>query len=140
MRIGKAASAMLRVAIVVIATAAGSVRASAEAISQNVFDSLMAAGRWSTTADEDQKLSERLPLPTVKALVQSFQPGDTRTVGLLVLTTSAGKWDVETGSDLALGTDPAKNKWSGPSPNLGKYLMSYKIGGVGLPHFDDAAL
>lgn len=51
----------------------------------------------------------------------------------------AGKWGVEPG-ELADSTDPANDKWRGPGVKSGKHLMSYKTGGVGLPHLDTGAL
>ena len=62
-------------------------------------------------------------------------------MGLLALTTGAGKWGVVSATPLP--EDPANDHWLGPRASkghgdvgAGKHLMSHTVGGVGLPHAD----
>lgn len=109
----------------------------AATIPDDVLDGLLAAGDWSPTADEDLKLREQLPTALVAKLVK----GDRHSLGLLALTTSIGKWGRTPTGDPP--SDPAGDDWRGPRPSAGhgdpgggKHLMSYRVGGVGLPHAD----
>ncbi len=111
----------------------------ATTISMNdAIQGLLDAGKWSASSDEDLRLGERLPLDLIEAIIKSY-PADKRTIGLLSLSMGAGKWGVEEGA-LADGTDPAQDRWRGPGKASGKHLMSYRTGGVGLPHLDTGAL
>ncbi|MHC2303397.1 hypothetical protein [Rhizobium mongolense] len=94
------------------------------------------AGRWNPTADDTEK-RERLPSDFVQELVSSY-PADTRSIGLLSLALGAGKWGVD--GDMSGVADPAGDNWQGPTRASGKHLMSYLVGGVGLPHLDKAPL
>jgi len=105
-------------------------------LASQTVDAVLQAGGWDQNAD-DTNQRERLPLSAVKLLVTCY-PDDTRSIGLLSLTLSAGKWGVE--SDPTLPEDPAEDDWLGPTRASGKHLMSYKVGGVGLPHLDVGAL
>jgi hypothetical protein len=110
-------------------------------ISDEILDSILVAGSWSTNAVEDLKLREQLPMELVLKLVR----GSKYELGLLALTTGAGKWGVVAASPLP--EDPANDRWLGPRASAGhgdvgagKHLMSYSVGGVGLPHADRAYL
>jgi hypothetical protein len=59
--------------------------------------------------------------------------------GILVLTLSVAEWGVDWGS-AAAPPDPAGSSWQGPRDiTQGKHLMSYALGGIGLPHLDVAS-
>lgn len=111
-------------------------QASSKELSPEVPDMVLLAGGWSRTAD-DTNQGERLPLDLVRQLVNVY-PSDTRSIGLLSLTLGAAKWGVD--GDSTLPDDPANDRWRGPTRASGKHLMSYKVGGVGLPHLDVGAL
>lgn len=114
-------------------------QAAAQAIPEEIFQAILDAGAWSPTADENLNLREQLSLATVQAIVQSY-PSTTHELGLLVLTTSAGKWGVLAQSGSSIPDDPAHDEWRGPNKVEGKHLMSYRTGGVGLPHLDVGSL
>jgi hypothetical protein len=109
--------------------------AEAQVIPQDIFQAILDAGSWTTTADENLNLREQLPLETVQAIVRSY-PSNLHELGLLVLTTSAGKWGVLAQTGSSMPKDPANDGWRGPHGVEGKHLMSYRTGGVGLPHLD----
>ena len=122
-----------RLLITISMTAA---KALSKKIPSETLDMVLAAGGWSSTAD-DTNQRERLPLDLVRQLVDDY-PSDTRSIGLLSVTLGAAKWGVD--GDSTLPADPANDGWRGPTRASGKHLMSYKVGGVGLPHFDKGAL
>ncbi len=106
-----------------------------------VVDSILKAGKWTVTAD-DTEHSELLPEEVVRALVRGHRqrpddPAALASVGLLALAMGAGRWGVAW-KDLAQAPDdPAGVKWKGPDAvKVGKHVMSYTIGGIGLPHLD----
>ncbi|MGO6757247.1 hypothetical protein ACCS42_09165 [Rhizobium ruizarguesonis] len=101
---------------------------------QDALQTILDAGKWTVKADENLDLAETLPVEPVKAIIKSY-PADPRSIGLLSLAMGAGKWGIDKG-DLPPETDPAKDNWRGPNKANGKHLMSYKTGGVGLPHLD----
>ncbi|MGE4048829.1 MAG: hypothetical protein AB7F35_28515 [Acetobacteraceae bacterium] len=54
---------------------------------------------------------------------------------MLVLTLSVAEWGIAWAN--AAPSDPAAADWKGPaSIHEGKHLMSYALGGIGLPHLD----
>lgn len=106
--------------------------AKSDPIPQRIVEGLLDQGGWSISSD-DINSGERLSLDWISQLIGTY-PKDTRTIGLLTLTLSAGKWGVSSLSKLP--ADPAAAGWRGPTRASGKHLMSYKIGGVGLPHLD----
>ncbi|ESY17064.1 hypothetical protein [Mesorhizobium sp. LNJC391B00] len=97
-----------------------------------ILDELLADGGWTPSADDNNE-GERLRIELVQRLVREFA-SDPRTIGLLSLTLSAAKWGVE--REGSLPADPAGDAWRGPTRASGKHLMSYKVGGIGLPHLD----
>jgi hypothetical protein len=110
-------------------------------ISDENFDSILTAGNWSFRAEEDLTLREQLPIELVLKLVR----GSEYELGLLALTTGAGKWGVVSAAPLP--GDPANDHWLGPRASkgngdvgAGKHLMSHTVGGVGIPHADRAYL
>ncbi|MBZ9898535.1 hypothetical protein LB545_29930 [Mesorhizobium sp. BR1-1-6] len=107
-------------------------QASSNELPPKTLDMVLEAGGWSSTAD-DTNQGEHLPLGLVRQLVNDY-PLDTRSIGLLSITLGAAKWGVD--GDSTLPADPANDKWEGPTRASGKHLMSYKVGGVGLPHLD----
>ena len=102
---------------------------------------VLEAGGWSATADDDGG-HERLPEGFVATIVrehatQPNAPSEKTLVGLgiMVLTLSVAEWGVAW--ETAPPPDPAAQKWQGPdSIRQGKHLMSYALGGIGLPHLD----
>ncbi|UIJ83153.1 hypothetical protein [Rhizobium leguminosarum] len=108
----------------------------ADSLDPSVVEQVLETGGWSLTAD-DTNQREQLTVDLVKRIVKDY-PTDTRTIGLLTLTLGAAKWGVRDGATLP--TDPANDNWRGPTRASGKHLMSYKIGGVGIPHLDVAPL
>lgn len=107
------------------------------AIPDEILDAILDAGKWSGTAVENLKLREQLPMELVEKLVR----GEKYELGLLALTTGAGKWGVVSAKPLP--EDPANDSWRGPRASsrpgdggAGKHLMSHTVGGVGLPHAD----
>ncbi|MDR6670209.1 hypothetical protein [Rhizobium sp. 1399] len=123
------------IATIVLACTMAGPLSSAE-LSSATVDRVLDAGRWSPTADDREK-GERLPTDFVQQLVSSY-PADTRSIGLLSLALGAGKWGIE--GDMSGLADPAGDNWQGPTRGSGKHLMSYLVGGVGLPHLDRAQL
>ncbi|TAW04058.1 hypothetical protein ELI20_36965 [Rhizobium ruizarguesonis] len=122
-----------------IATATYSINAGqarSGSLPPDVVDRLLEIGGWTTTA-ADTNQREQLTVDLAKRLVEDY-PSDTRTVGLLTLTLGAAKWGVR--NDPSLPADPARDGWRGPTRASGKHLMSYLVGGVGLPHLDVASL
>jgi hypothetical protein len=109
--------------------------AAAQVIPPDIFQAILDAGSWSSSADENLELREQLPLAIVRAIAQSYK-SNPHELGLLVLTTSAGKWGVLAQSGSSIPDDPARDAWRGPNKVEGKHLMSYRTGGVGLPHLD----
>lgn len=107
-------------------------QASSTELPSKTLDMVLDAGGWNSAAD-DTNQREQLPLEFVRELVNSY-PSDTRSVGLLSITLGAAKWGVD--GDSTLPADSANDKWQGPTRASGKHLMSYKVGGVGLPHLD----
>ncbi|WP_027993914.1 hypothetical protein [Sinorhizobium meliloti] len=103
-----------------------------KSLSPKIVEGVLKAGGWSPTEDDTMQ-RERLPHEFVKDLIQSY-PSDKRSIGLLSLTLAAAKWGVE--DDGSLPDDPADDAWRGPTRASGKHLMSYLVGGVGLPHLD----
>lgn len=106
-------------------------------ISDEILNSILIAGSWGPRAEEDLTLREQLPIELVLKLVR----GSEYELGLLALTTGAGKWGVVSAPPLP--EDPADDHWLGPRASkgpgdvgAGKHLMSYTVGGVGLPHAD----
>jgi len=108
-------------------------------VSDAVLDAILAAGKWSSTAD-DNGGAERIPEAVVKQWVQAAAAATPSRqaiadLGTLVLTLSVAEWGVEWQG--APPSDPANEKWAGPpSITQGKHLMSYALGGIGLPHLD----
>lgn len=107
-------------------------QAAAAELPSKVVDMVLNAGGWGPHED-DVEQRERLPLDLVRQLINGY-PSDKRSIGLLALTLSAAKWGVADNGSLP--SDPAEDDWRGPTRSSGKHLMSYLIGGVGLPHLD----
>lgn len=109
-------------------------------LDDSLITDILKAGRWSSEADDNIAL-ERLPEGLVAGIVGRHRadpdsPAALAGLALLVLTMSAGRWGVEWNSANPPG-DPAKDGWKGPaSVAQGKHLMSYTIGGLGIPHLD----
>jgi hypothetical protein len=105
--------------------------------------SILEAGKWSTTAD-DNVTKEELPEEVVRLTIKSHRenphdPAALDGIGLFALTMGAGRWGVVWTSE-DRPNDPAGVHWAGPDKvNVGKHLMSYTIGGIGLPHLDTAS-
>jgi hypothetical protein len=101
---------------------------------------ILDAGQWTKTADDTIK-HERLPEELVHDLVKHHrdQPNDSAALanlGLLVVTMAAGRWGVKWTSPNP-PPDTAHMIWAGPDRvAAGKHVMSYTIGGIGLPHLD----
>lgn len=123
----KRLAANLAIVIPVIAS-----QASSEELPPKTLDVILDAGGWTSTAD-DTNQRERLPLSLVRQLIKSY-PSDNRSIGLLSITLGTAKWGVD--GDSTLPDDPANDTWRGPTRFSGKHLMSYNVGGVGLPHLD----
>jgi hypothetical protein len=102
--------------------------------------SLLDAGGWSTTADDTVK-PELLPESVVCGIVRKYaaNPADLSAqagAGMLALTLAAGRWGISWTSKNP-PKDPDGRQWKGSGAvGSGKHLMSYTIGGIGLPHLD----
>jgi hypothetical protein len=103
------------------------------------LQAVLDAGGWSETA-EDNGGGERLQVEAVRAIVRvrAAEPKSEDALaglGVLVLTLSVAEWGIAwTGP---APPDPAGRDWDGPaSIREGKHLMSYALGGIGLPHLD----
>ena len=115
-----------------------------EELDDNILSGLLEAGGWNETAD-DRGGNERLPETFVATLVREHStkpnsPSQSALIGLgvLVLALSVAEWGVAWGG--AAPGDPAQQNWRGPTDvRGGKHLMSYALGGIGLPHLDGAA-
>lgn len=102
------------------------------------FDDYLAAGAWSSTAD-DNIVDETISASSVERIVtaynqnpQGLQPQ--RGLGLLSLMLGVAEWGV---AGTALPADPAGKDWrSDTGEDSGKHLMSYAVGGVGISHAD----
>jgi hypothetical protein len=111
------------------------------ALDDGLLTAVLEASGWSETAD-DNGGGERLPSSFVGEIVaeHASRPDGAKGLaglGILVLTLSVGEWGIawEGGAPV----DPAKQGWKGPaSIGQGKHLMSYALGGIGLPHLDVA--
>jgi hypothetical protein len=111
------------------------------ALDEALLTGLLAAGEWSETADDNgghERVPESFVAPIVREhAAQGDTPSENTLVGLgaLVLTLSVAEWGVTW--DSVPPPDPAAQKWEGPvSIMQGKHLMSYALGGIGLPHLD----
>jgi hypothetical protein len=113
--------------------------ARSEAVSDGVLAAVLSAGHWSVSAD-DNGGNERMPESALQAWVGAATVGTPNRqaivdLGALTLTLSVAEWGVDWKG--APPPDPASDNWAGPSSiRSGKHLMSYALGGIGLPHFD----
>lgn len=111
----------------------------AASVSDGVLEAILAAGNWSTSAD-DSGGNERIPQSVAEALVRAAAGASPPRqalvdLGALALTLSVAEWGVAWKDGPP--ADPAKTQWAGPqSIKAGKHLMSYALGGIGLPHLD----
>ena len=108
-------------------------------VDPRLLQAILDAGSWSETAD-DRGGSERLPEDVATELAGTGghppSPGILARLGLLVLTVSVAEWGVDWKRP-ATPRDPANRQWKGPATiKQGKHLMSYALGGIGLPHLD----
>lgn len=110
-------------------------------VDTDLVEGVLNAGKWSATAD-DNGGGEQLPEEFVKSIVQMYeaqksQPSQKAVdgVGIMVLALSVAEWGVTwTRKPPA---DPANTEWRGPTDiTQGKHLMSYALGGIGIPHLD----
>jgi hypothetical protein len=112
-----------------------------ESISERTFEAILTEGKWSEGAD-DNIAEEQLSESFVRGLVQLHarsptDPNALAELGVLVLTLSIGEWGIKW--DDKPPSDPVGSGWKGPKTIAnGKHLMSYSIGGIGLPHLDAA--
>ena len=112
-------------------------------LNEELVSGVLQAGGWSETAD-DNGGGERLPQSFAATLVRAptapaGSPSQETLIGpgILVLTLSVAEWGVHW--DSAAPADPAGSSWQGPrNITQGKHLMSYALGGIGLPHLDVA--
>jgi hypothetical protein len=108
-------------------------------VSDPVLSAILSAGNWSTLA-EDNGRNERVNQGVASSWVKAAAgPAPSRQsivdLGVLTLTLAVAEWGVEWQG--APPADPADKEWTGPkSIEAGKHLMSYALGGVGLPHLD----
>lgn len=100
-----------------------------------LLDGILEAGGWSDTAD-DNGGGERLPEDFAAAIITAGRTSaPSAELGALVLTLSVAEWGLAWKGTPP--SDPAKQRWQGPSSiRQGKHLMSYALGGIGLPHLD----
>ncbi len=121
--------------------AAPQAKPSIQTIDDTLLASILKAGGWSETAD-DNGCCERLPESVIATIVgqriaqpSPLSPPAMAKLGLLVLTLSVAEWGIAWQGSSPL--DPAGKGWKGP-PDIGsgKHLMSYARGGIGLPHLD----
>ncbi|MGO9113774.1 MAG: hypothetical protein ACLP9L_31480, partial [Thermoguttaceae bacterium] len=112
-----------------------------ESIDPALLTAVLQAGGWSETAD-DNGGHERLSSTTVGEMVRGYASrtgaptqGDIAALGVLVLSLSVAEWGVVWSGDAP--QDPARQNWQGPADiTQGKHLLSYALGGIGLPHLD----
>ena len=112
-------------------------------LNEELVSGVLQAGGWSETAD-DNGGGERLPQSFAATLVGAAtapagSPSQETLIGagILVLTLSVAEWGMHW--DSAAPADPAGSNWQGPrNITQGKHLMSYALGGIGLPHLDVA--
>ncbi|WFU10894.1 hypothetical protein QA646_08665 [Rhizobium sp. CB3090] len=127
-----------------------------------VFETVLEQG-WSDNADDNGK-NERLPGATIVEVIQAYKlarrtahdmaakcavsdrPPEcnkadaaiadaTDALGELTLAVSVAEWGVAW--DGPAPKDPAGRDWAGPKDiTVGKHVMSYALGGLGLPHLD----
>jgi hypothetical protein len=111
-------------------------------IDPSVFDAVLEAGDWNEKAD-DNGGNERLHSSIIREILEGYASRrdapaecDIAGLGILVLTLSVAEWGVAWDGEAP--EDPVPDgKWKGP-PDItqGKHLMSYALGGIGLPHLD----
>ncbi|MEK7995317.1 MAG: hypothetical protein AAB403_16060 [Planctomycetota bacterium] len=105
-----------------------------------LITSLLDAGGWSATADDTVK-PELLPESVVCDIVRKYEanptdPSAQAGAGMLTLTLGIGRWGI-LWTSLNPPHDPDGRQWKGSGAvGSGKHLMSYTIGGIGLPHLD----
>jgi hypothetical protein len=109
-------------------------------LSDDVFEAFLASGRWSPNAASDTG-NEQLDKAFAARLISEYRatPQDRQKIGqlgLVVLATSVGEWGVTPDPGLADPASPPRARWGGVPWNLGKHLMSYRVGGVGIIHAD----
>jgi hypothetical protein len=112
-----------------------------DTLDDTLLAGVLQAGGWSETAEDDGG-HERLPEGFVATIVrehatQRNAPSEKSLVGLgiMVLALSVAEWGVAW--ETVPPPDPAAQRWQGPaSIRVGKHLMSYALGGIGLPHLD----
>jgi hypothetical protein len=112
-----------------------------ETLDDTLLTGVLNAGGWSDAADDNGAL-EHLPASFAGDIVREHasrrdapSPKALAGLGILALTLSVAEWGVAW--EGAPPTDPAERKWQGPtSIQHGKHLMSYALGGIGLPHLD----
>jgi hypothetical protein len=117
------------------------------ALPDDILQEFLDSGKWSVTADEKTQF-ELLDQDLARTLVRAYHssPTDPQAIGqlgLLVLATSVAEWGITPPPDIpdpAHDQDARRVPWSGVSWNLGKHLMSYTIGGVGIIHADKTIL
>ena len=110
-------------------------------LNEELVSGVLQAGGWTETAD-DNGGGERLPQAFAASLVlvpagPAGSPSQETLIrlGILVLTLSVAEWGVHW--DSAAPTDPAGSTWKGPKDiTQGKHLVSYALGGIGLPQLD----
>jgi hypothetical protein len=111
----------------------------AMAWSDDVFDSYLQAGQWSTSAD-DNASGEALPFPLVEIIVRRYCEAPTDSdasdnMGIFALTVGAANWGISEAAGLP--ADPNRRQWrSTTGADAGKHVMAYAIGGVGISHGD----
>ncbi|MGO7968733.1 hypothetical protein [Rhizobium ruizarguesonis] len=110
-------------------------------IDPDLVQGVLEAGKWTSSAD-DNGGSEQLPEEFIKTIVETYKKDPANPsqnaidgLGVLVLTLSVGEWGVSWKGKMP--DDPAKDRWLGPKAIMqGKHLMSYALGGIGIPHLD----
>lgn len=119
---------------------AASASRNAPLLSEDALSGILSAGGWSEQAD-DNGGGERVPLSMASQWVKATSGGKLQgqaliDLGALPLTLAVAEWGVDW-QGAAAPADPAKQSWKGPqSIRAGKHLMSYALGGLGLPHLD----
>src|SRR5229473_5578702 len=127
-------------------------------IRDDVLNPILNAAQWGPNAKEVPP-PEQLPSEYVARLIHDYRAVDTvvtkhpwrdlsaeqqqalQNLGLLTLTLGAGKRGVAFLPGENAPADPVNQKWRGPaSARVGKHVMSYSFGGVGLPHLDVGSL
>jgi hypothetical protein len=127
--------------VVIVVSGVGSARA-AEPIRlpDDVLQAFLDSGKWSPDAPSKTG-EERLNKALATRLIIEYRaaPTDPQKIGqlgLLVLATSVAEWGVSPDPGIPDPASPPRRLWAGVPWNLGKHLMSYEVGGVGIIHAD----